>query len=141
MRLLPPSKVYVADSKIVDAGRGVFARENIAKGELIESCPIIFLSKKDYKLAKQTELLNYYFLNKSEDRAAIALGFGSIYNHSYEPNATYKKRLEEGFVDFVAITDIKSDSEITVNYWYGDPSQKKKLWIKEIPAYEDRAKG
>ena len=138
MKLDPPSNIYLSDSQLADAGRGVFARQGISKGELIESCPIIFLSKKDYPLAKKTELLNYYFLNKPEDRAAIALGYGSIYNHSYEPNATYKKRLEKGFIDFVAIENIKADEEITVNYNYGNPKDKKKLWIDEIPAHKEK---
>ena len=136
MKLLPTEKVYLAESAIENADRGVFASQKIADGELIESCPIIYLTKEDYPLAKQTTLLKYYFLNEPEDRSAIALGYGSLYNHSYEPNATYKKRLEEGFIDFFAIKDINPDEEISVNYWYGEPSNKKKLWIDEVPEYK-----
>lgn len=136
MKLQPPSKVYLSDSKIENAGRGVFASARIKTGELIESCPIIYLTEKDYPLAKQTTLLNYYFLNEPENRAGIALGYGSLYNHSYEPNTTYKKRLEDGFIDFVAIRDIAPDEEITVNYNYGNPDDKKDLWIKEIKPFE-----
>jgi hypothetical protein len=57
---------------------------------------------------KQSDLLNYYFLWGEELRkVAIALGFGSMYNYSYEPNATYKKRFGEKQIDFIAIKDIK----------------------------------
>lgn len=136
MKQLPAEKIYLADSSITNAGRGVFALDQIKEGELIERCPIIYLTEQDYPLTKQTTLLNYYFLNESENRAAVALGLGSLYNHSYEPNATYKKCLEEGFIDFVALKEIKVDEEITVNYNYGNPEDKKDLWIKEIPSHE-----
>ena len=135
MRLKPPTKVYLDDSKIENAGRGVFAAHEIKTEEIIESCPILYLTENDYPLAKQTTLLNYYFLNEPENRSAIALGYGSLYNHSYEPNATYKKRFEEGFIDFVAIKDIGVGEEITVNYNYGNPDSKKDLWIKEIKPF------
>ncbi len=136
MEINPPAKVKITHSSIENAGRGMLATGNIIEGELIERCPVIFLTEKDYPLAKQTTLLNYYFLNEKEDRAAIALGYGSLYNHSFEPNATYKKSLEDGFIDFVAIKSIGVGNEITVNYNYGNPEDKKKLWISEIPEYK-----
>ncbi len=137
MEIKIPTKIVVKESKISDAGRGIFATSDINEGELIERCPIIFLTENDYPLAKQTTLLSYYFLNEPENRSAIALGYGSLYNHSYEPNATYKKHLEEGHIDFVAIKDIKTGDEITVNYNYGNPDDKKKLWIPEIPEFKE----
>lgn len=136
MQVRPPTKIYLGDSKINNAGRGVFALDYIKAGELIERCPIIFLTTEDYPLVKQTTLRNYHFLNKTENRSAIALGFGSLYNHSYEPNATYAKRLDDGFIDFTALRDIEIDAEISVNYNYGNPDDKKKLWILEVPEYK-----
>lgn len=47
---------------------------------------------------------------------AIAFGFGSLYNHSYQPNARYVKRIAERTLDYVAIRDIQCGEEITVNY-------------------------
>lgn len=129
----PSGKIYLAESTIPKAARGVFASANLARGELIERCPIIYLTKEDYLLVKQTTLLNYYFLNEEEDRSAIALGYGSLYNYSYTPNATYQKHLDEGYIDFVALTDIKASDEVTVNYNYGNPDDKSSLWIKSIP--------
>lgn len=136
MEIKIPTKIVVKESEISDAGRGIFATSDIGGGELIERCPIIFLTENDYPLAKRTTLLNYYFLNEPENRSAIALGYGSLYNHSYEPNATYQKHLEDGHIDFVAIKDIKTGDEITVNYNYGNPDDKKKLWIPEIPEFK-----
>jgi SET domain-containing protein len=137
MKLNPTVNIYLADSEIENANRGIFAASEIKEGDLIESCPIIFTTEEDYPLLKQTMLRNYYFLNEPENRSAIALGYGSLYNHSYEPNATYKKRLEEGFIDFYALKDIQKDEEVTVNYWYGDPDNKKKLWMDDVPEFKE----
>lgn len=135
--LLTSRKIYIATSCIVNAGRGVFAAESIKKGQVIEVCPIILIPKKDVSNLKGSVLVNYYFyFGKDNKMLAIALGFGSVYNHSYEPNATYKKKFDARVIDFVAIKDIKRDEEITVNYNYGNPKDKTKLWIHGIPPYK-----
>jgi uncharacterized protein len=59
----------------------------------------------------------------------IVLGFGSIYNHSYIPNALYKERYKERLVEFVALRDIKKDEEIAVNYVQGSKKSEHPLWF------------
>jgi uncharacterized protein len=129
--LLPSRKVYIDTSLIQDAGRGVFACQPIKSGEVIEICPVVELWDEAAAL-KNSELYNYYFLWKNKKNAAIALGFGSIYNHSYSPNATYKKHLPDKTIEFVAIKNIGKGEEITVNYNYGNPNDKTQLWIPSI---------
>jgi len=131
MKLSTSQKIYISKSKIPRAGLGVFAANNLKKGEEIEICPIIEL-QNEAGLLEKSKLFNYYFLWKNKKHCVIALGFGSIYNHSYEPNATYKKNYKNKTVDFVAIKPIKKDEEITANYNYGNPNDKSQLWIKSI---------
>ncbi|HJN65554.1 MAG TPA: SET domain-containing protein-lysine N-methyltransferase, partial [Pirellulales bacterium] len=50
---------------------------------------------------------------------ALALGYGSLYNHSYNPNARYDDARGQIKV-FTAICDITEGTEITINY-NGDP--------------------
>jgi SET domain-containing protein len=76
-------------------------------------------------------LRDYYFM-WGKITCAICLGFGSLYNHSYRPNATYKKLIKEQVIKFIAIEDIKRGKEITVNYNYGNPDDNSPLWIKSI---------
>lgn len=124
--------LYISNSNIKHAGRGVFAGEEIKTGNVIEACPVIELPNEAEKL-KNSKLYNYYFLwSKNRKSAAIALGYGSLYNHSYEPNATYVKDKINKQVIFKAIKDIKQNEEITVNYNYGNPDDKSPLWIKSI---------
>jgi SET domain-containing protein len=131
MRLEPSRKVYISDSKIPNAGRGVFAATDIAKDEIIEICPVIRVPLDDSSNKKGAVLVNYFFY--FGDRLAVALGFGSIYNHQYEPNATYTKNLMNDTVEFKAIQNIKKNEEITVNYNYGKAGDKTLPLQKGIP--------
>lgn len=135
MRLDPPPKIYVDTSDMEGAGRGVYAKEAIAEGELIEQCPVVALEdRKDRDRLRKTGLVNYYFLwGEKRDHAAICLGWGAVYNHSFEPNARFEKMVEDGRMDFFALRDIAPGEEILVNY-NGDPQNTAPLLIPGIPA-------
>ena len=79
-----------------------------------------------------TVLYNYYFSwGVDGNEAALALGLGSLYNHSYSPNARYVKDFDRRKIDFVAIRNISVGEEITVNY-NGDPKNLKPLWFDTV---------
>jgi len=130
----PSEKIELKPSVLTGAGRGVFARIELGEGELVESCPVVTLpDKKDRGRLRKTGLVNYYFLWGNErDHAAICLGFGSLYNHSYEPNCYYIKRINAEQMDFYTLRTIEKGEELTVNY-NGVPSDTKTLWIRAIP--------
>ena len=97
-------------------GRGVFARKPIAKGTVIECVPVLLIPIKDLVAGKKNPFLNTYLYVWDDDHFAISLGYGSLYNHSYEPNAKYlfgKLRLT-----YRAARDIETGEEITINYNY-----------------------
>jgi len=131
MKKLPASdKIYIRQSKILNAGRGVYARRDIKKDEIIEKCPIIEVPKRDMANLRESILVTYFFyFGKNKERLAVALGFGSIYNHTYKPNAKYKIKHTEKTIDFIALNDIKKDEEITVNY-NSNPKNKRPLWFE-----------
>lgn len=128
-KLLASDRIYVSRSKIPGAGRGIFARVDINKNEIIESCPVIEIPKTDTSLLMESALINYfYFFGKNKEKTFLVLGFGSIYNHDKKPNAIYKESLINKTVDFIATKDIKKDEEILVNY---DPENNKNpLWFE-----------
>lgn len=99
-------------------GRGVFAMDAIGKGELIEICPVIVLSKRDRELVARTVLSDYYF-SWNLERAVISLGYSSIYNHSDSPNATYDKHFEDRTIVYHCLRPIAKGEEITVSYHHG----------------------
>jgi len=92
----------------------------------------------DLSNLKESILVKYYFsFEDNKDLLVIALGFGALYNHSYKPNATYKKISKDKVIEFGAIKDINKDEEITVNYNSGDPDDKSQLW-KDIPPFKEQ---
>ena len=110
-------------------GKGVFAQKNFEKGEIIETCPVIVLPPEEVDILEHTKLFNYYFAWGSDSReAAIALGYGSLYNHSYTPNAKYEKDLKNGLLKYVCIRDIQQNEEITINY-NCDPEDRTPVWF------------
>ena len=121
--------LYFAESNI--SGRGMFCINDIAKGALIEICPVIKLPQKDIKPIDQTNLYNYYFLMEDEAfPACIALGFGSLYNHSHVPNAEVKIDAIDALMFIEAIKNIKAGEEIFLDY-VGGPTNEKELWFKQ----------
>ena len=61
-------------------------------------------------------LLGRYSFQWAGDGVALALGYGSLYNHSSEPNCIYWTIKDEGVIEFVALVDIQAGEEIRVNY-------------------------
>ncbi len=119
--------LYVAHSP--KHGRGVFTSEDIPEGTILEICPIILIPEGQVDTIHSTVLHDYYFLwGDHEEEAAIALGFGSMYNHSFEPNASYFQDFDNNTMDFIAIKDIRAGDEILVNY-NGIPDCKDPVWF------------
>ena len=105
--------------------RGIIADRNIKKGELIEKCPLILSEiKTEERYLKKTVLWKYYyeFNNKYH---ALVLGFGSLINHSYTPNALYHFDFKNKYIVYKSLTDIKEGEEICVNYNFIPTSQEK----------------
>ena len=114
-------------------GRGVYATGPYQVGEIIETCPVIILSVGDTKKINSTLLYDYYYSwGANNSQAAIALGYGSLYNHSYKPNAQYIKNLANDVIEFVSIKPISKGDEILINY-NGEPSNQAPLWFDADP--------
>ena len=113
-------------------GRGVFALVPFVKGDIIEAVPIILIPAEQWHFIEPTLLALYIFnFGPRDEHAAIALGYGSLYNHSYAPNAEYIKVWEERLIRFVALRDIKEGEEITINY-NGSPESKETIWFEAV---------
>jgi len=123
-------RLIVSETKA--KGRGVFAGVNFAAGELVESCPVIVLPSDQRAVIDSTLLYDYYFSWGAEFKdAAICLGLGSLYNHSYKPNAQYVKDIAGGKINFMTLCAILVGEEITVNY-NGSPDSLKPIWFEPI---------
>ncbi len=109
-------------------GRGVFAGKDFARGELIEVCPVLLLNEHDINMAwaLHSYALEKYYFNYDEKYAAIALGYGSLYNHSYNSNAEYSSNTKEEEVIIYARKKIKKGNQIFIDYGYNPVTKFKK---------------
>jgi SET domain-containing protein len=114
--------VIIAPSRV--HGRGVFAARPFEPGEVIEDCPVLLVPAPTI-----VDLgLDGYCFEWDEDRCAIALGYGSLYNHSWDPNARYDHDHDHDLVSYTAVRRIERGEEITINYT-GDPEGRTDLWF------------
>lgn len=96
-------------------GRGVFATTFIPEGTEVERVPVLVLPSEDVLSETSGTILQHYVFEWGQGTVALALGFGSIYNHSYRPNARYDDvgRLTKVYT---ALRDIQAGEELTINY-------------------------
>jgi SET domain-containing protein len=106
-------KIYVDDSPI--HGRGVFASEFIKSGEILEECHFI---KVPIEVQYPKELYDHFFAwpKRTENHYAVVLGYGSIFNHSDQNNASWETDPSRYKFIFFATRDIEPGEEICTNY-------------------------
>ena len=110
--------LYFAPSAV--HGRGVYCAHLLSAGDVIEICPVIVLPQGEIDLLSHSLLYEYYYLwGERQDQCAIALGFGSLYNHSVKPNAEFVPDYSDDTIIFTALRDIAAGEEITVDYQAG----------------------
>lgn len=116
--------------EIKGKGRGVFCKQLITKDEEFEISPVLVLPPEDYDTVRASQLVDYFFsFNKEENTLALALGFGSLYNHAIYSNAAYVLDREAKTITFFALEDIKPGTEICINY-AGERGQEFKEWFE-----------
>lgn len=123
--------IEVKKSQLSDGefNRGVFATRDIKKGELIHEAPVLAYPNDEHEYIEKTLLADYAF-EYGKNHSAILLGYGMLFNHSYEPNATYEISFEKHTFDFFAYKDIKAGEEILINY-NGDVDDNDPLWFNK----------
>lgn len=115
---------------IAGKGRGVFCNQLIGKDEIFETCPVLVIPAADYETVKASRLVDYFFtFNKEENTLALALGFGSLYNHTVYSNAAYTLDKESKTITYYALEDIPAGKEICINY-AGEHGKEFKEWFE-----------
>jgi SET domain-containing protein len=121
------SFLYISSSR--KKGRGVFSSEIIQAQTIIEISPVIVLSNNDRILLDQTLLHDYIFeWGEKRNQCCVALGYVSIYNHSYESNCEYEMDYKEELISIKTMRLIKAGEELFINY-NGDWNNEKKIWF------------
>ncbi len=107
-------------------GRIVLANRRIPKGQMIECCPILIIPINE--VPQRGTLDNYVFNWEKDKNCAIALGHGTLYSHSSNPNSEVTKSFTYNNIIFIANKTIELDEEITHDYLKDGID---KLWFEE----------
>ncbi len=94
--------------------RGLIATEVIKKGAVIERSPALIYPKNP-KVIAQT-VFEYYVFDWDDNHEALALGYGSLVNHSYEANVVVDFDFDSKEIVFTAKNNIEIGDELLINY-------------------------
>lgn len=104
--------------KVKGKGWGAFCAQRLRKGESFHVSPLLVLSGREAKLMSESALEPYWYEFGAKGRA-IALGLGSILNHSDKPNCSYRFSKSKRTLTFYALRDIPAHEELTHDYGWG----------------------
>lgn len=123
--------IEIRSSTITDDenDKGVFATRDIKKGELIHEAPVLPYPNEEHEHIEKTHLADYVF-EYGLHHSAFLLGYGMMFNHSYQPNAYYDINFDQHTFDFFAYKDIKAGEEVFINY-NGEVENDSPLWFNE----------
>jgi hypothetical protein len=117
MHQFQPSLGYLADTG-TPKGLGVFASRDIADAEVVEVAPVIQLKSHYSELHDQLQQRVFHWARLAGLNGvhALALGYGSMYNHANPANVRYSACRDGTAIAFVAARAIRKGEELTINY-------------------------
>ncbi len=87
------------------------------------------MNEKERVLLDQTRLHDYIFEWGDEERdCCMALGYLSVYNHSFESNCEYEMEYTEGWIRIVTVKPVEKGEELFINY-NGSHNNANPLWF------------
>jgi SET domain-containing protein len=107
---------------------GMFCTQDIGKKSVIEVCPIILIPPDQAREIVKSHVLYGYYFEWKRKSIALALGYGSLYNHSPKPNAAFDADFPNQYIIFKALRNIPAGEEILVDYHSGNPDEK--VWFE-----------
>ena len=106
--------LYLSESLIPGAGKGVFTKIDISKDQNVEKACVVKIPVKN---SDDTPLSDYVFRNPyNKKENFVAFGYGSMYNHSDEPNIHYYYDKDENCMVYESLRDIKIGEELYISY-------------------------
>lgn len=119
-KLIFNDKIEIRKSPI--HGWGVFSKNFIKNGEILEECPFLVIPLAKNECSSIFIDYRFNYPRNMTEHQVIPFGFSCLYNHSDNPNAKWETDTENQIFIFSAIKDIQKDEEIFTyyggdNYW------------------------
>ncbi|KAJ9612063.1 hypothetical protein H2200_003658 [Cladophialophora chaetospira] len=137
-------------------GRGVFATKEISRGTIVEISPVLIFTEDEVeKHTRHTTLQHYTYPYSTHQRVAyfepesfwpsesgrsmtqaLALGLGSMFNHStHDQNVGWLRNTETDVIIYTALRDIKAGEELCISYGSA------RLWFPDADAQANSTNG
>ncbi|KAF9291800.1 hypothetical protein BGZ68_002179 [Mortierella alpina] len=104
-------------------GRGVVTTTLIPARAVIDISPILLFPSEEYSLHGQYTQLDHYTY-RWQGGMALALGLGSMFNHSNKPNVGFQRDFVNKVIRYSAMRDIQAGEELCISYgpnlWFPD---------------------
>jgi SET domain-containing protein len=100
-------------------GWGVFTKEKISKGEIIEECHCLYMTDDEASYTHHLKPIKRYTIRVEDDGKlpyVIPFGYGALFNSSIDPNVVFKWDNENKLLVFYSFRDIEKDEELFLNY-------------------------
>lgn len=119
--------IYVGRSR--SRGRGVYTKDALPGGMVIETAPVIVMPHKDRLLLDETLLHDYIFeWGDKRTECIMALGLVPMYNHSYQSNCDYEMDFKRQLISVKTVRDIEAGEELFINY-NGEWNDERPVWF------------
>ncbi|KAF9184657.1 hypothetical protein BGZ51_003200 [Haplosporangium sp. Z 767] len=119
--LLDQSSLQIKDCGV--KGRGVITHILIPARTIIDISPILLFPTQEYSLHGQYTQLDHYTY-RWQGGMALALGLGSMFNHSNKPNVGFQRDFENKLIRYTALREIYPGEELCISYgpnlWFPD---------------------
>jgi len=102
-------------------GWGVFSKEKINKGEIIEECHCLYMTEDEASYTHHLKPIKRNTIRVDDNGDfpyVIPFGYGALFNSDNDPNIVYLWDSENKILIFRTIRDIESDEELFLNYEY-----------------------
>ncbi|KAF8465213.1 cytidine deaminase-like protein [Russula ochroleuca] len=112
-------------------GRGVYASKPMPAYTLLEINPALLFSAEEYEAHGRHTVLDHYTFKWRDGRMALALGLGSLFNHSDSPNVSYSIDTSTESIRYTTVRAVEPDEELCI--YYGT-----NLWFKPVEISDGR---
>ncbi|KAG0293733.1 hypothetical protein BGZ96_002375 [Linnemannia gamsii] len=104
-------------------GRGIVTTVAIPTRTVIDISPILLFPSEEYSTHGQHTHLDHYTY-RWKGGMALALGLGSMFNHSRTPNVGFQRDINNGLIRYSTLREIDVGEELCISYgpnlWFPD---------------------
>jgi hypothetical protein len=101
-----------------DYGHGIFTTTAIPADTTLEECPYLRIKSDECTASLDDYVFNLETAeeNGETDIYSLVLGWGSLFNHSYNHNTEYWHDTDRGLIVFHTIRFVSAGKQLFVNY-------------------------